>query len=115
MNTINSKLVSHEIAEEIMNTKLYLTKEEYDFCFEHLDDIAIDTSHIGDYFDHGAYLNLRLYKEDEDENSELKLKHESIRSILIKNGNVEYGDCIIDEICDVVGILPTTTYYSEEK
>jgi len=45
----------------------------------------------------------------------LKRKHESIRTILIENGNVEYGDCIIDEICDVVGIPPTTVYYVEGK
>ncbi len=54
------------LAEEIMNNKLYLTKEEYEYCFEHLDNIVTETSHIGDYFDHGAYLNLRLYSENED-------------------------------------------------
>lgn len=54
-----------ELAEEIMNNKLYLTKREYEYCFEHLDNIATETSHIGDYFDHGAYLNLRLYSENE--------------------------------------------------
>ena len=43
----------------------------------------------------------------------LKEKHEKIRGILIDNGNVEYGDCIIDEICEVVGIPPTTVYYEE--
>ena len=44
---------------------------------------------------------------------ELKEKHEKIRTILIENGNKEYGDCIIDEICEAVGILPTTVYYEE--
>jgi hypothetical protein len=44
---------------------------------------------------------------------ELKQKHESIRSILIEYGNEEYGDCIIDEISEVTGILPTTVYYEE--
>lgn len=39
--------------------------------------------------------------------------HEKIRNILIDYGNKEYGDCIIDEICEVVGILPTTVYYKE--
>lgn len=57
--------------------------------------------------------NLRpSYEESLDD---LKRKHESIRTILIENGNVEYGDCIIDEICDVVGIPPTTVYYVEGK
>ena len=50
--------------------------------------------------------------KDEDD---LKRKHESIRTILMENGNAEYGDCIIDEICDVVGIPPTTVYYIEGK
>ena len=44
---------------------------------------------------------------------ELKEKHEAIRRILIDNDCEEYGDCIIDEICEVVGILPTTEYYKE--
>ena len=44
---------------------------------------------------------------------ELKVKHEAIRNILIDCGNEEYGDCIIDEICEAVGILPTTAYYVE--
>jgi len=48
-------------------------------------------------------------KEIED----LKEVHENIRTILIDNGNVEYGDCIIDEISDAVGIPPTTVYYEE--
>jgi len=51
-----------------------------------------------------------------DENEEIdKLKetHEKIRTILIDNGNVEYGDCIIDEICETVGIETTSIYYEE--
>ena len=51
----------------------------------------------------------RYYEDD------LKRKHESIRTTLMENGNAEYGDCIIDEICDVVGIPPTTVYYIEGK
>ena len=44
----------------------------------------------------------------------LKAQHEAIRNILIDNNCVEYGDCIIDDICEVVGLQPTTIY-SEEK
>ena len=51
--------------EEIMNTKLYLTKEEYDFCFSYDKDIKVDTSYIGDYSKFGDYLNLRLYSESD--------------------------------------------------
>ena len=41
----------------------------------------------------------------------LKEKHEAIRTVLMEYSCEEYGDCIIDEICEVVGILPTTVYY----
>jgi Mg2+ and Co2+ transporter CorA len=44
---------------------------------------------------------------------ELKNKHEAIRTVLMDKGCKEYGDCIIDEICEAVGILPTTVYYIE--
>lgn len=44
---------------------------------------------------------------------ELREKHEKIRRVLMDNECEEYGDCIIDEICDAVGILPTTVYYIE--
>ena len=50
----------------------------------------------------------------EKEIVELKIKHEKIRNILIEYGNEEFGDCIIDEICEVVGIPPTTVYYDED-
>jgi len=51
--------------EEIMNTKLYLTKEEYSFCFSYDKDVREDTSYIGD--SNGDYLNLRLYSEHDHE------------------------------------------------
>ena len=49
----------------------------------------------------------------EKEIKELKEVHENIRSVLLKYGNEEYGDSIIDEICNMVGIQPTTVYYEE--
>ncbi len=51
--------------EMIMNTKEYLTKEEYDFCFAYDKSIREDTSYIGDYSKLGDYLNLRVYSEAE--------------------------------------------------
>jgi len=44
---------------------------------------------------------------------ELKEKYEAIRMILIENYNEEYGDCIINDICEVFEIPPTTVYYLE--
>tara|TARA_R110000868_G_scaffold188389_1_gene431125 strand:+ start:2064 stop:2225 length:162 start_codon:yes stop_codon:yes gene_type:complete len=43
----------------------------------------------------------------------LKETHDKIRTVLMNNGCEEYGDCIIDEICEAVGIEPTTVYYVE--
>ena len=47
------------------------------------------------------------------EKEKLKIKHEKIREILIKYNCEEYGDCIIDEICNVLEVQPTTVYYEE--
>ena len=33
--------------------------------------------------------------------------HDKLRNILIENGNQEYGDCIIDEICELFNFSPT--------
>ena len=63
MNT--TELINTQIAENIMNTKLYLTEEDYNFCFANTDDVRIDTSYIGD--SNGDYLNLRLYTEHDNE------------------------------------------------
>lgn len=52
---------------------------------------------------------------NELEIKELKNKHEAIRNVLMNNDCEEYGDCIIDEICEVVGILPTTVYYIDAE
>lgn len=46
-------------------------------------------------------------------NNELREVHNNIRCVLFDYGNEEYGDCIIDEICNAVGIEPTTAYYTE--
>ena len=50
---------------EIMNTKEYLTKEEYEFVFAFDKSIKEDTFYIGDYSKLGDYLNLRVYSEQE--------------------------------------------------
>ena len=53
--------------EKIMNTQEYLTQDEYDFCLAWDEDIRVDTSYIGNYSDLGAYLNLRVYSEHDQE------------------------------------------------
>jgi hypothetical protein len=60
--------------EEIMNTKTYLTKEEYDFCFSYDKDIREDMSYIGDYSKLGDYLNLRVYSEHDHEKRQYEME-----------------------------------------
>lgn len=44
---------------------------------------------------------------------ELMEKHEELRAILIKYGNEEFGDCIVDEICALFEFPTTIEYYEE--
>ena len=60
--------------EEIMNTKEYLTKEEYDFCFAYDKDIREDMSYIGEYSKFGDYLNLRVYSEHDHEKRQYEME-----------------------------------------
>jgi hypothetical protein len=61
--------------ETIMNTQEYLTQQEYDFCFGWDKDIRTDTSYIGDYSSYGAYLNLRVYSEYEQDKDQFEIKN----------------------------------------
>ena len=58
-------------------------------------------------------LKVNIMKLSKEQIEELKNKHEAIRNVLIDNDCEEYGDCIIDEISEAAGILPTTVYYIE--
>ena len=62
---IYSETQKLERFEMLMNTKEYLTKEEYDFCFAWDKDVRLQTSYIGDYSSYGDYLNLNVYSEHE--------------------------------------------------
>jgi hypothetical protein len=67
-------LQEYNYFEMIMNTKLYLTKEEYDFCFAYDKDIREDTSYIGDLGGENDYLNLRLYSEHDHEKRQYEME-----------------------------------------
>ena len=60
--------------EEIMNTKEYISKEEYDFCFAYDKDIREDMFYIGDYSKLGDYLNLRVYSEQAHHDAVLQME-----------------------------------------
>ena len=48
-----------------------------------------------------------------EEIEKLKDTHDKIRQVLEDYGCVEIGDCIVDAICQAVGIPDTLTYYEE--
>jgi len=54
----------------IVNTKEYITKEEYDFCIAYDKDSKSHFTYIGDYSSYGEYLNLNVYSEHDHEKRE---------------------------------------------
>ena len=61
--------------------------------------------------DKETYFNDLCLKEELETIEE---NHEKIRTVLIESGNVEYGDCIIDDICEVLNYPTTLVYYDED-
>jgi hypothetical protein len=51
--------------EQLINTKEYLTKEEFDFCVAWDDDCKQDLQYVGN--SEGDYLNLNVYSEYDHE------------------------------------------------
>ena len=100
---------------------MYTSKSEAEGSLkEYIDDVneAFKLGHMdAPYEDDCKIVKLGimkvLFEGTEEQIEELKEKHEAIRTVLMDNGCEEYGDCIIDEICGIVGILPTTVYYIE--
>lgn len=97
-------------------------------CFGNDWEAEDDVNQIQDlicFINKGKYLVSHIEHLDEDDilvtkveeitHEEIKDKHEKIRSVLMKYGNEEYGDWIIDDICEIVGIPATTVYYEEGK
>ena len=63
--------------EEIMNTKEYRTKEEYDFCFSYDKDIRENTTFVG-LSEGNTYLNLNVYSEHDHEKREYEFEANSL-------------------------------------
>ena len=63
--------------EEIMNTKEYLTKEEYDFCFSYDKGIRENTTFVG-LSEGNTYLNLNVYSEHDHEKREYEFEANSL-------------------------------------
>ena len=62
-------------------------------------------------------LEILEYNEHLKENDRLSIEdtHEKIRSILIDYGSEEYGDCIVDEICQLFNFPTTIDVEPEEE
>tara|TARA_B110000503_G_scaffold18108_1_gene26481 strand:- start:5220 stop:5453 length:234 start_codon:yes stop_codon:yes gene_type:complete len=59
--------------EMIMNTKEYLTKEEYDFCVAYDDAAKTETTYVGLDKDR-LYLNLNVYSEHNHDKRQYELE-----------------------------------------
>lgn len=60
--------------QSLVNTQLYLTKEEYDFVVSYDPDERNNFSYIGDYSKLGDYLNLNVYSEVEHHDRTYKIE-----------------------------------------
>jgi hypothetical protein len=59
--------------EMIINTKEYLTKEEYDFCVAYDNEVKANLTYIG-YSQYGDYLNLNVYSEHDHDKRQYELE-----------------------------------------
>jgi hypothetical protein len=59
--------------EMIINTKEYLTKEEYDFCVAYDNEVKSNLTYIG-YSQYGDYLNLNVYSEHDHDKRQYELE-----------------------------------------
>jgi len=49
----------------------------------------------------------------EEELKTIEENHDKIRNILMESGAEEWGDCVIDDICNVLNYPTTIVYYNE--
>ena len=109
-----------EIHEKIREILIENGSEEYgDFIVDEISE-AVGISNTNAYYDEDEeYVKPKkvILKGSASKKDLKKLEeiHEKIREILIENGNEEYGDFVIDQISDVVGIPTTIAYYNDEE
>jgi hypothetical protein len=58
--------------EILVNTKEYITKDEFDFIVAYDETERINFSYIGDFSKYGDYLNLNVYSEAAHQEEQLK-------------------------------------------
>ena len=108
-----------DIHEKIREILIENGSEEYgDSIIDEISE-AVGISNTNAYYDEDeeyvkpkkVILKGSASKKDLEKLEEI---HEKIREILIENGNEEYGDLVIDQISEVVGIPTTIAYYNDE-
>ena len=58
----------------LVNTKEYITKDEYNFIITYDPTEETNFSYIGDYSKYGDYLNLNVYSEHEHHDAILQME-----------------------------------------
>ena len=108
---------THEKIREIL---IENGNEEYgDFIIDDISE-AVGISNTNAYYDEDeeyvkpTKVSLKGTASEKDLEN-LQEVHEKIREILIENGNEEYGDSVIDQISEVVGIPTTLAYYNDDE
>tara|TARA_R110000803_G_scaffold94342_2_gene161982 strand:+ start:525 stop:761 length:237 start_codon:yes stop_codon:yes gene_type:complete len=60
--------------EMLVNTKEYVTKDEYSFIVAYDKTEKTNFSYIGDYSQYGDYLNLNVYSEHDHEKRQYEME-----------------------------------------
>ena len=69
----NDKL-EYDVFQMLVNTKEYVTKEEYEFIINYDKTEKGNFFYIGDYSKYGDYLNLNVYSEHDHEKRQYEIE-----------------------------------------
>jgi hypothetical protein len=69
----NDKL-EYDVFQMLVNTKEYVTKEEYEFIINYDKTEKGNFFYIGDYSKYGDYLNLNVYSEHDHEKRQYEME-----------------------------------------
>jgi len=67
-------LQEYNYFEMLVNTKEYVTKEEYDFIINYDKTEKNNFSYVGDYSKMGDYLNFNVYSEYDHDKRQLEME-----------------------------------------
>jgi hypothetical protein len=67
-------LQEYNYFEMLVNTKKYVTKDEYEFIINYDKTEKNNFGYIGDYSEMGAYLNFNVYSEHDHEKRQFEME-----------------------------------------